>query len=217
MKVNTDSVLLGAWTPINLDAKTGLDIGSGTGILALMLAQRNPNLTLTGIEIEPNAFEESKTNFENSDGKHRLTAVNLPLQEFIPNSKLDCIISNPPYFIDDLKNQDVNKSQARHTDTLSFEELINFAEIHLSETGTFSLILPKTEGEIFIKLASESKLHLQQIAYIKPNSNKPVNRVLMCFGKEKKELREEMFCVYQSHQVYSERHHELTQDFYLDK
>ena len=217
MKVNTDSVLLGAWAPINSNAKTGLDIGSGTGILALMLVQRNPNLIITGIEIEPNAFEESKTNFENSEWKQRLVVVNLPLQKHIPECKLDCIISNPPYFIDDLKNQDATKSQARHTDTLSFKELINFAEIHLSEMGTFSLILPKTESEIFRNIASESELHLQQIAFIQPNKNKSINRVMMCFGKEEKELNEETFCVYQSHQVYSERHHEFTRNFYLDK
>ena len=83
--------------------------------------------------------------------------------------------------------------------------------------GTFSLILPKTESEIFRNIASESELHLQQIAFIQPNKNKSINRVMMCFGKEEKELNEETFCVYQSHQVYSERHHELTRNFYLDK
>lgn len=217
MKVNTDSVLLGAWAKIPPGAKTGLDIGSGTGILSLMLTQRNSNLSVLGIEIEKNAFEETKLNFENSPYSTRLRAVNLPIQKFVPEHELDCIISNPPYFVDDLKNQDANKSTARHTDSLSFEDLITFTTTYLSATGTVNLILPKTESEGFRKLISMSDLHLQHISFIKPNSTKEVNRVLMCFGKEKKQLEEETFCIYQSHQVYSPRHHELTKEFYLDK
>ena len=217
MKVNTDSVLLGAWADIPVNAKNGLDIGSGTGILSLMITQRNLNITVTGVEIEPKAFEESKCNFENSSWKQRLIAVNLPLQKFVPETKFDVIITNPPYFVNDLKNQDSNKSQARHTDTLSFEELISFAEEYLSEIGTFSLILPKTESEIFKKLTQNSSLHLNQIAFIQPNNNKLVNRVLMCFGKGKKKLEKETFCVYESQGVYSKRHHELTKEFYLEK
>jgi tRNA1Val (adenine37-N6)-methyltransferase len=217
MKVNTDSVLLGAWASINSNAETGLDIGSGTGILSLMIAQRYPKMKIIGLEIEKQAFEESKINFTNSKWKRRLQAVNLPLQEYVPNSKLDCIISNPPYYINNLKNQNISKSQARHTDTLSFEELINFAETFLSEKGTFNLILPKTEGEIFINIASESRLNFQKITFIKPNKNKSINRVMMCFGKEEKDLLKGMFCVYKSKGVYSKEHHQLTKDFYLDK
>ena len=217
MKVNTDSVLLGSWATINSNAKTGLDIGSGTGILSLMLAQRNRDISILGIEIEPNAFEESKINFEDSPWKERLVAVNLPLQKFVPETKFDCIISNPPYFINDLKNKDSNKTKARHTDTLSFKEIINFIATHLSKEGTFNLILPKTESEIFREEVLKSNLYLQKIAFIKPNPNKEINRVLMCFGREYKELEKETFCVYESQGVYSKKHHELTHMFYLDK
>lgn len=217
MKVNTDSVLLGAWAEIPKEAKTGIDIGSGTGILGLMVAQRNTNIKLIGIEIEKNAFEESTNSFYNSPYNERLTAVNLPLQKFIPETKLDCIISNPPYFIDDLKNEDSNKTQARHTDTLSFQELILFAEKYLSDFGKFNLILPKTESEVFIKQTEKSNLFLQKIAHIQPNTNKKVNRVLLCFGLQKIELEKETFCVYKSQGVYSEKHKKLTVDFYLDK
>lgn len=217
MKVNTDSVLLGAWAKIPETAKRGLDIGSGTGILALMIAQRNTNIELAGVEIEPNAFEESDFNFKKSPWPQRLLAVNLPLQDYIPESKIDFIITNPPYFVNDLKNLDSNKTQARHTDSLSFEEIIEFVIEHLSTDGYFNLILPKTESEIFINLAKKSWLFLTKIGFIKPNKNKEVNRVLMCFSKNKENLKEETFCVYESHQVYSERHHELTNEFYLDK
>lgn len=217
MKVNTDSVLLGSWTTIPEEAKNGLDIGAGTGILALMIVQRNPQIQLTGVEIEENAFEEANFNFNNSPWKKRLAAVNLPLQQYSPECKLDFIITNPPYFVDDLKNQDSNKTQARHTDSLSFEEIIEFVRNNLSQTGSFNLILPKTESELFMEITLKRSLYLNRIAFIKPNENKEVNRVLMCFSKSEKELEEETFCVYESHQIYSERHHELTKDFYLDK
>ncbi len=217
MKVNTDSVLLGAWAEIPEGAKTGLDIGSGTGVLTLMLAQKNKNMEVLGVEIEPNAFEESKFNFKNSPFSKRLKAVNLPVQQFRPKQKIDCVITNPPYFQNDLKNEDKTKKIARHTDSLSFEELIQFVENHLSQLGTFNLILPKTESDIFIKLVKKSSLVLTRKAFIKPNPNKQINRVMMTFCLLEKELVEETFCVYQSPQVYSDRHYELTKDFYLDK
>lgn len=215
MKVNTDSVLLGSWVDIPKNAQTGLDIGSGTGLLALMIAQRHPKIQLTGIEIEPNAFEESKFNFENSPWYERLVSVKLPLQRFDVKTKFDFIISNPPYFVNDLKNQDDNKTQARHADSLSFEKLISFVESSLSDSGSFNVILPKIESEIFMQLADNHSLFLTKIAHIKPNSQKEVNRVMMCFEKTPKELLEEIFCVYQSQGRYSERHKELTRDFYL--
>ena len=143
--------------------------------------------------------------------------ANLPWQKFVPETKFDCIISNPPYFINDLKNKDSNKTKARHTDTLSFKEIINFIATHLSKEGTFNLILPKTESEIFREEVLKSNLYLQKIAFIKPNPNKEINRVLMCFGREYKELEKETFCVYESQGVYSKKHHELTHMFYLDK
>lgn len=217
MKVNTDSVLLGAWAEIPEGAKIGLDIGSGTGILALMITQRNPKIEMTGIEIEKNAFEESKINFKNSPYRKRLKAVNLPLQEFTPNQPIDLIISNPPYFINDLKNRDNNKSQARHTTSLTFMELIEFAKSNLSDKGLFSVILPKKESEIFLSLCRDKELHLTTIAFIKPNPSKIVNRVMMSYGHEKVVVKQQEFCVYESQGVYSQEHKKLTKDFYLDK
>lgn len=217
MKVNTDSVLLGAWAEIPEGAKIGLDIGSGTGILALMITQRNPKIEMTGIEIEKNAFEESKINFKNSPYRKRLEAVNLPLQEFTPNQPIDLIISNPPYFINDLKNRDNNKSQARHTTSLTFMELIEFAKSNLSDKGFFSVILPKKESEIFLSLCRDKELHLTTIAFIKPNPSKIVNRVMMSYGHEKVVVKQQEFCVYESQGVYSQEHKKLTKDFYLDK
>jgi len=217
MKVNTDSVLLGAWAQIIEEAKTGLDIGSGTGILSLMLAQKHQSIEVIGLEIELNAFEESNYNFKNSQWLKRLKAVNLPLQKFNPEVKFDCIISNPPYFENSLKNEDDNKKTARHTDTLSFQELIRFVENSISLNGNFSLILPLKESEMFRGIILKSSLYLNRIAFIKPNENKSVNRVMMTFSKAKNELEEETFCVYKSQGIYSDRHQELTRDFYLSK
>ena len=217
MKVNTDSVLLGAWAQIIEEAKTGLDIGSGTGILSLMLAQKHQSIEVIGLEIELNAFEESNFNFKHSPWHKRLKAVNLPLQKFNSDVEYDCIISNPPYFENDLKNEDINKKTARHTDTLSFQELILFVENSISFNGNFSLILPLTESEIFRGIIEKSDLYLIRIAFIKPNENKNINRVMMTFSKAKFELKEETFCVYKSQGIYSKRHQELTKEFYLSK
>ena len=217
MKVNTDSVLLGAWAIIPSIAKYGLDIGSGTGLLALMTAQRHSTINLTGIEIEKNAFEESEVNFKHSPWSKRLTAINSSLQNFKSTQKFDFIISNPPYFIDDLKNSKFEKTQARHTDSLSFEDLLYFAKNYLSEKGVFNLILPKKESDLFISISENYSLHLHKISFIKPNPDKEVNRVLMSFGRKKKKIEKDTFCVYQSQGVYSKKHHQLTKNFYLDK
>lgn len=216
MKVNTDSVLLGAWSEIPKNAIHGLDIGSGTGLLALMLAQRNANLKIFGIEIEKNAFEESKTNFKNSPWKNRLKAEHVSLQQYVPKSKFDVIICNPPFFINDLKSSNKQKNFARHSDSLSQKEIITFVENRLTSNGIFSLILPKLESEIFLEQIIDSKLNLIKIANIKPNKEKKVNRIMMSFGLDSKFIKEETFCVYQEKGIYSERHKQLTCEFYLN-
>ena len=217
MKVNTDSVLLGAWTKIVENAKTALDIGSGTGLLALMLAHKNNDIEIDAIEIEKNAFLESKENFENSKWKKRLTSIPISLQNFNPPTKYDCIITNPPYFLNSLKNEMKTKRLARHTDSLSFEEIIEFCLKHLTSKGKLHLVLPKTEAETFIELSTNKNLYLNKRCNIKPNSDKPINRVMMELSLTKVDLLVEEMEVYKSQNVYSDKHFELTKEFYLDK
>ena len=217
MKVNTDSVLLGAWTQIPENAKNILDIGTGTGVLALMMAHKNNFIEIDAIEIEKNAAEEAKENFKNSKWNNRIKSYFIPLQSFLPKTKYDCIITNPPYFINALKNTKKNKSLARHTESLSFEEIIYFCAKNMTCKGMLSLILPKQEAEIFQEIAKKEELFLTRICFIRPTVDKEFNRVLMEFSLKKKEFQKEEMEIYQAKNVYSKKHFELTKEFYLNK
>lgn len=216
MKVNTDSVILGAYTTFVIP-KMALDIGTGTGLLALMLAHKYPNLIIDAIEIEKESLQEAQLNFTRSPWGKRINSFNKPLQQFVPNNKYDIIITNPPYFINSSKNPNQQKSKARHTDYLSFQEIIDFSKKHLTANGILSLILPKTEGDIFEGLAIKNSLFLSRKLNISPLPNKSVNRVVLVFSLQKvlNPVIENML-VYQEVNKYSQQHFELTKEFYLD-
>lgn len=217
MKVNTDSVILGAYTT-HKNPQKALDIGTGTGLLALMLAHKYTDLKIDAIEIDTKSLAEAQLNFKNSPWSERINTINKPLQEFIPNKKYDIIITNPPYFINSSKNQSQQKTQARHTDNLSFEEIISFTKNNLTLNGVLSLILPKTEGDIFEELAIKAGLFLVRKLNITPLPNKSINRVILVFGlQQKKEVQTESMLVYQEVNQYSKQHYELTKEFYLEK
>lgn len=214
MKVGTDGVLLGAWSK----ATEGnvLDIGTGTGLIALMLAQRTKTALIDAVEIDKVASKEAQENFNNSDWKDRLTISNQSLQNYQPNKKYDLIISNPPFFIDATKAPENNRNTARHTDTLSFEELISSVERLLAENGIFSLILPVNEAERFIKMAFEAQLYLNRKCLVKPNPTKAPKRVLMAFSFNKSTLLEEALTIETGKRhVYTQKYISLTKDFYL--
>ena len=156
MKVNTDGVLLAAWT--NLEGvKTALDIGAGTGLISLMLAQVSDSI-ITGVEIEKNAAEEAVQNVQNSKWASRVSIINSSFQEFanVAESKFDLIITNPPFFTNSLKNAKPHLSMARHNHLLPFADIIAGAKQLLSETGKLSLILPFDQSIDFVGLASKS-------------------------------------------------------------
>jgi tRNA1Val (adenine37-N6)-methyltransferase len=217
MKVNTDSVILGAYTT-HPNPKKALDIGTGTGLLALMLAHKYPNLNVDAIEIEKDSCEEARYNFEQSNWCNRLTPIYNSLQNFVPNGKYDLIITNPPYFINSSKNSNSVKTQARHTDNLSFENIILFATNNLSMQGTLSLILPKTESDIFEEKAISNGLFLSEQLNISPLPNKNINRVISVYSiQSSPEITTNNMLVYQELNKYSKQHHELTKEFYLEK
>lgn len=163
MRVNTDGVLLGAWMSLSESGDKAmeriLDIGTGTGVIALMAAQRlaeqqTPSVIIEALEIDENSYNDASENFINSpwgdDNKEiTLKAIHCSLQEY-PQSEYDCIFSNPPYFIDSLKSTIEARSNARHTDTLSQSEIIKYSLISLKEGGKLALILPAEEGEKFL-------------------------------------------------------------------
>ena len=217
MKIGTDGVLLGAWVSLEKKPQSILDIGSGTGILSLQLAQRCFAETLDAIEIDEDAFEQCVLNFENSPWGDRLFCFNASAQEFASEieEEYDLIISNPPFYSDTYKSEDNKRNTARFTDTLPFKDLVIFAYQFLSEKGMFALILPRKEEENFIALASEVGLFPKRICRVKGNLTSEVKRSLLEFTFEKIEIIKEELTLEISRHVYTEAYKKLVNDFYL--
>lgn len=215
MKVGTDSVLLGAWSTI----KEGniLDIGTGTGLIALMLAQRSKNSKIDAVEMELDASIEAITNANNSDWAEKITIHNCAIQDFEPTKKYNLIISNPPFFIDSTKSPISNRNSARHSDNLSFIDLIKSITLHLKYDGISSLILPTIEAEQFIKQAKQQNLHLNKKCIVKPNSIKPAKRILMEFSFNQTEIIHENLTIEtETRHQYTKEYISLTREFYLN-
>ena len=160
MKVGMDGVLLGAWVELNSDMNKALDIGTGTGLIALQIAQRSDFETIDALEIEPNAYEQAFENFENSDWSDRLFCYHASLQEFTIeiDEKYDLVISNPPFYNDTFKEVEQKRATARHTKTLSFTELLSATAILLNPNGSCAFIIPFHEEKEFLIIANESNL-----------------------------------------------------------
>ena len=145
MKVGTDGVLLGAWTDLSHSRRI-LDIGTGTGLIALMLAQRCMDARITAIDLDSAAVEQAQENIQASPWKDRIEALQQDICTYHPNGTFDTIVSNPPYFIDSLKCPDGQRSTARHTDTLDADRLIGKVSELLTSDGRFSIILPAEQN-----------------------------------------------------------------------
>jgi len=217
MKIGTDGVLLGAWVSLEKKPQSILDIGAGTGILSLQLAQRCFAETLEAIEIDGDAFEQCVLNFENSPWGDRLFCFHASAQEFAAEieEEYDLIIPNPPFYSDTYKSEDNQRNTARFTDTLPFKDLVIFAYQFLSEKGIFALILPRKEEENFITLASEVGLFPKRICRVKGNLTSEVKRSLLEFTFEKIEIIKEELTLETSRHVYTEDYKKLVKDFYL--
>ena len=213
MKVGTDGVLIGCWGSCEA-ANTILDIGCGSGLITLMLAQRNLNSNVIGIEIDKIASQEAQLNISNSDWEERIGIKHSSLQQFTTQLKFDLIVSNPPFFPKNksLKSRDI----ARHTNTLSFEELIDNATNLLSEKGIFSVIIPKNSEEYFCQTASAHKLYLNKVCYVKGSETSEVKRVMMEFSFIKSIVLIEHLTIERSRHNYTEKYINLCKDFYLN-
>jgi tRNA1Val (adenine37-N6)-methyltransferase len=218
MKIGTDGVLLGAWTPIENNPFSILDIGTGTGIIALMLAQRSHAEQIDALEIDEDAYEQAVDNFENSPWGDRLFCFHAGVDEFIeePEDEYDLIVSNPPFYTEDYKTENPQRDLARFADALPFEDLIEVAALLLSENGIFSVIIPFKEEENFMAIAKEYELHPFKITRVKGNPTSEVKRSLLAFTRNESDtvLKDELIIETGRH-IYTPEYIELTKDFYL--
>ena len=218
MKIGTDSVLLGSWTSLKNNPALVLDIGAGTGILSLMIAQRTNALQIDAVEIDDKAYEQCVDNFENSPWSDRLFCYHASLLEFAieMGDRYDLIISNPPYYKEDFKSKNGQRDLARFQDALPFEHLLLCASKLLADKGIFSVIIPHKEEKHLIKLAREVNLYPQRMLQVKGNSNSKFVRSLIEFSFDNSEImKEEIIIEIRRHQ-YTQDYIKLTKEFYLN-
>lgn len=216
MKVNTDGVLLGAWTDVS-DAGNILDIGTGTGVIALMMAQKSENAHITGVEIDEASSVEARENVAHSKFSKRVSIVNQSIQDFArsANETFDLIISNPPFFTGGTFSANENKANVRHTIKLPHGDLLLAVNTLLSQEGRFALILPYIEGLRFIELAERSKLYVHRITEVRHHRGKSIERLLLLLSKQKSPVvKDELFIMEDDLVHYSQAFITLTKDFY---
>jgi tRNA1Val (adenine37-N6)-methyltransferase len=218
MKIGTDGVLLGAWAPIDNNPFSVLDIGTGTGIIALMLAQRSGAQQIDALEIDEEAYEQATDNFENSTWNDRLFCFHAGLDEFVeePEDEYDLIISNPPFYSEDYKSENEQRDLARFADAMPFEDLIEAADLLLSENGIFSVIIPFKEEENFIALAAAYELYPLKITHVKGTPTSEIKRSLLAFSRnEIIDFPLDELIIETARHIYTPEYIALTKDFYL--
>ena len=220
MKIGTDAVLLGAWVFLENEIDSILDVGSGTGIIALMLAQRSFALTIDAVEVDNDAYEQTVTNFENSNWGDRLYCYHSSFQNFADeiaeeDETYDLIISNPPFYTDEFESKNDARNKARFTTSLSFNELLKGVSKILSKKGKFAVIIPFKEEQGFVKLAKENNLFLNRVCHVKGNPSSAFKRSLLEFSFEEKKLNKENLTIEIKRHQYTDEYINLTKDFYL--
>ena len=220
MKVGTDGVLLGAWCAVDDYPDSILDIGSGTGVVALMIAQRSDAMTIDAVEVDENAYEQTVENFEKSDWGDRLYCYHATFQEFADEiateeESYNLIVSNPPFYTDTFESKDASRNKARFTAALSFEELVLGVAKILSKNGIFTTIIPFKEEEKFIDIAKEHQLFLNSVCRVQGNNTSEIKRSLLAFSFEETEIQETHLIIETARHQYTEDYINLTKDFYL--
>lgn len=217
MKIGTDSILLGSWASGMSPARI-LDIGTGTGILALMMAQKYLQAQTMAIEIDENPFEEAQLNFRNSPWSSRLEAVHSSIQDFARASddEYDLIICNPPFFSGGTLSENIERATVRHTVKLAHGDLLRTTRTLLSKEGVFCLITPLIEGLRFEEMAKSYNFHLKEKVEVSSFVNHPAERLLLKFSKlECEEPVASKMNIYEKVGEYSEEYKQLTKDYYL--
>ena len=214
MKINTDGVLLAALVESN-NPKRILDIGTGTGVLALMLAQRFISAQIEAVEIEEQASATAKKNFQLSVFNDRLNVENTSIQQYKSNDQFDLIISNPPFFVNDLKNIEEKKGIARHTNEVFFDELIAKVNALLIDSGSFWFILPIKQAELLVERANDYNFKPVKIIHLHSDKFKLAFRYIVCLKRNSTSIKIDHFYIYEDEKIYTRAYKELLKDFFL--
>jgi tRNA1Val (adenine37-N6)-methyltransferase len=214
MKINTDGVLLAAMAQ-SLNPKRILDIGTGTGVIALMLAQRFPTAFVEAVEIDEQASATAKRNFELSVFSKRLSISNIAIELYNNAQQFDLIISNPPYFVNDLKSTETKKGIARHTDEVFFMDLISKVSSLLTDEGCFWFVLPLKQADFLVGKAEELNLFVAEVVQLHSDITKPEFRRIICLSKKQTIPVVKNFYIYESEKVYTKAYLHLLKDFFL--
>ncbi|MBC6112883.1 tRNA1(Val) (adenine(37)-N6)-methyltransferase [Pedobacter fastidiosus] len=214
MKINTDGVLLAA-SVFHPKPKRILDIGAGTGVIALMLAQRFNNANIDAVEIDEQAAVTASNNFKNSPFSQRLSAFHISIEDYSCTDHYDLIVSNPPFFVNDLKNEEARKGIARHADHDFFEMLIRKSSDMLNDKGCFWLILPVKQADYVIGLAPKYGFFLRERISMHSDKDKPTFRQMVCLRKEEVDQIERDFYIYESLKQHTQEYKKLLKDFFL--
>lgn len=223
MKIGTDGVLLGAWTSVDNNPFSVLDIGAGTGVLSLLIAQRSDAQNIEALEIDADAYEQCAENFENSPWADRVFCYHASLLEFVEEfaedtsdaDKYDLIICNPPFYSEDYKTANQSRDLARFNDAMPFEHLIYAVANLLSREGIFSVVVPHKEESQFSDLASKVGLYLNRSLHVKGNPESDLKRSLLEFSFQKTEIKTSELVIETSRHHYTDDYIDLTKDFYL--
>ncbi|MDX2189832.1 MAG: methyltransferase [Bacteroidota bacterium] len=217
MKVCTDSCLFGAMVEVDDKVKYILDIGTGTGLLALMLAQKTAYCNIQAIEIEQNAANQAIENINNSPWKDRIKTLHISLQEFVNQSDnlFDLIICNPPFFEKNLKSENKKENLAKHNDSLTFEELITGVNVLMANEGVFWILLPPYEMEQFVRKANNNKLFLNKSIYISNRKQEKPFRIISKFQKISKPIPDNSIVIYNSDNTLTSDFIKFLKEYYL--
>lgn len=213
MKVGTDGVLLGAWVQVPDTGKI-LDIGTGTGLIALMVAQRS-HAFIDAIDIDFAAFEQARENVEASPWAEHIRVVHSSLKDYKPGYRYDLIVSNPPYFMDSYAATGEARNLARSASaSLTYDELLKGVVRLLINTGRFCVILPYKEGQIFREKAEQNGLFCNKVVNVRTGRDKPLKRVMMEFSRLEEELAEEELVIHLDNRNFTQSYRNLTKDYY---